>query len=700
MHRSSPNRVHISGASVRPKPPAFPEPDPFLSIVKRTMDNVGNKILSHFDATRVTVSEIDLESGNVRILHNWEIIGEAPPRSFNVTEYFEPAMIDDLYAGRLVAIDDIEAGSVSAEREAAHRVFSVRSSLHSPYLIDSSRLLKLGVHKSDPHHWTDDEKDLCRELTSSVFLRLERTRANKKLRESEARLRMATEAAEMFVWEANLVKMKMTWADNAAKVLGCPQEYLSEELLDKWDFIHPEDQERVSREFNDGINDRKWHFSVEYRGLDRDGRRTYWLAQAFLISGEDGIPTRLVGTTQNISKQKRNEALLQRSEDSLRVILNSVVDHAILTNDENRIITGWNPGAVDIFGYEVEEIIGQPLDILFTPEDRAANIPAREQRTARENGHASDERWHLRKDGTRFYASGVMSPLQGAPGGYVKIARDLTAKQQAEEELVRARKELEDRVRARTKELNESNIALQQENFERLKAEEERVGLLRKIVTSQEDERGRIARDMHDQLGQRLTALRLKIASLKDYCGDDDEELRDRVRHLEAIGARLDAEVSFLAWELRPRALDDLGLVTAVENFVSEWSLHFDIAAEFHSTGVLQQRLEPEIETNLYRITQEALNNVFKHSNATNVSVILERRGTEMILVVEDNGAGFELSGTEAHPSCHGLGLVGMRERAAIIGGRIEIESAKGAGTTIFVTVPAKFAQRGGADGN
>ena len=234
--------------------------------------------------------------------------------------------------------------------------------------------------------------------------------------------------------------------------------------------------------------------------------------------------------------------------------------------------------------------------------------------------------------------------------------------------------------------------------IERAKSEEERVSLLRRIVTTQEDERGRIARDMHDQLGQRLTALRLKIASLKDYCGGD-EELRERVLHLEAIGARLDAEVSFLAWELRPRALDDLGLVTAVENFVNEWSLHFDIKAQFHSNGVMKHRLEPEIETNLYRITQEALNNVFKHSKATNVSVILERRGDEIILVVEDNGIGFDALDPDVQPGSHGLGIVGMRERAAIIGGTVEIESAKEAGTTIFVRVPAKFAPTGSTDG-
>src|SRR5829696_2637251 len=700
MHELSPDRVRIEGESILPELPLYPPTGRYLAAVKEHMNKVGNKILKHFNATRVTLAEIDRESGNVKILNNWEVEGDVPPPSnYHVTEYYDPHMVAELLAGRLVAIDNIASDSNTSDHEAAHKDLAIRSSLHAPYLAGGKFVFKLGVHKPEPHKWTSDEKDLCRELTSSIFLRLERARGNQKLRESEARLRMATEAADMFVWEADLVRMKMTWPENAAKVLGCDPAFLTEDFQGTWGFIHPDDQERVTREFYESINSGKSHFSVEYRGFDKGGLSTHWLAQAFVIFDRDGKPERLVGTTQNISRQKHSEMLLHESEDRLRLILDSVIDHAILTNDDNGIITGWNPGAVDVFGYEPDEIIGQPIEILFTPEDQANGVPALELSTARATGHASDERWHLRKDGSRFFASGVLSPLRGVPGGFVKIARDLTEKREAEEELRRAREELEVRVRERTKELNESNKALRQEVMERAKSEEARVGLLRKIVTTQEDERGRIARDMHDQLGQRLTALRLEIASLKDHCGKDND-LYQRVEHLEAIGARLDAEVSFLAWELRPRALDDLGLVTAVENFVNEWSHHFEVAAEFHSTGVTKHRLDPEIETNLYRIAQEALNNVFKHSKATNASVILERRGQEIILVIEDNGHGFDVGEMNGQSGGRGLGLVGMQERAAIVGGTVEVESTIDAGTTIFVKVPAKFTSNGVSNGS
>ena len=166
---------------------------------------------------------------------------------------------------------------------------------------------------------------------------------------------------------------------------------------------------------------------------------------------------------------------------------------------------------------------------------------------------------------------------------------------------------------------------------------------------------------------------------------------------LSEIGAGLDEEVSFLAWELRPAVLDDLGLVVAADNYVTEWSKHFEIPAEFQSTGLRKSRLDPETETNLYRIIQEALNNAYKHAKASQASVSLEKRQKNVVLIIEDDGIGFDPKQEErVTKSGRGLGLVGIRERAAIVGGSVEIESTPGKGTTIYVRVPFQPACRGG----
>jgi two-component system, chemotaxis family, CheB/CheR fusion protein len=401
---------------------------------------------------------------------------------------------------------------------------------------------------------------------------------------------------------------------------------------------------------------------------------------------------RIVGmsaTVRDITKRKEAAEHLRESEERHRLLVDSAKDYAILTLTPEGIVNSWNSGAERVFGFAEHEILGQPGHILFTPEDRANDVPAKEMKTALEKGRAEDERYHIRKDGSRFYASGVMTPLMDSKlHGFAKIARDLTQRKQAEDDLRQMQETLENRVVERTLELANANESLRQEIADRMSSEEIRIGLLRKIVTTQEDERRRIARDLHDQLGQRLTALRLKMASVREMV-DDDTELAQRVQRLQEIGEQLDAEVSFLAWELRPTALDDLGMVAAIGHYVSEWSRHFEIEADFQSTGFRNGRLDPEIETNLYRITQEALNNVLKHASASGVNVLLERRKDKVVLIVEDDGVGFDpANAATVEQSGNGLGLIGMRERAALVGGQIEIESAPGKGTTIFVRVP------------
>ncbi len=406
--------------------------------------------------------------------------------------------------------------------------------------------------------------------------------------------------------------------------------------------------------------------------------------------GADGIVYGYYGLTHDLTELKHSENLLRSSEERLGLMMEGVTDYAILTLDRDGSINSWNRGAELIFGYAAKDILGKKSEILFTDEDILDGVPEREMETARTKGRASDERWMKHRDGRRFFANGVMMPLHigKAVNGYAKILSDLTEKKRHAEELQRAHDELEIRVVERTKELAESNAALVGEIKERETAEKERIELLGRLVTSQEVERRRIARDLHDQMGQRLTALRLKIASLRQMT-PASEDFQPRVERLQEIAERIDSDLSFLAWELRPTILDDLGLLDAVKAFVDEWSRHNEISADFHSAGLPKDRLDREVETHLYRVTQEALNNIVKHAGATHVTVLLEGREHNVMLIIEDDGKGFDTNKKpDSSESGSGLGLVGMRERALLIGGEIEIESAPGKGTTIYVRVP------------
>jgi signal transduction histidine kinase len=203
---------------------------------------------------------------------------------------------------------------------------------------------------------------------------------------------------------------------------------------------------------------------------------------------------------------------------------------------------------------------------------------------------------------------------------------------------------------------------------------------------------------MHDQFGEQLTALTHRMSALKTATAAHPE-LHAHVDALEAVAQRLDRDVDQLVWELRPTALDDLGLRAALANYVQDWSSRVGIPAELHTSGLLDARLSPDVETTLYRIAQEALTNVARHSRATRVEVILERRPEHVLLIVEDDGIGFDTvagtadgrgdgrpAGTDHTARARGgFGLQGMQERAALVGASIEIESAAGRGTTILV---------------
>lgn len=404
---------------------------------------------------------------------------------------------------------------------------------------------------------------------------------------------------------------------------------------------------------------------------------------------ENGKVRGYFALTTDLSDLRRSQELLRSTEEKVGLMMETFTDYAIMSLDADGLIDSWNIGAKLIFGYDESEILGQPGDILFLPEDIAAGVPEQEMSTAREKGRALDERWHMRKDGTRFFANGVMMPLYLGTKltGYAKIASDLTERQRQKEELEREHSQLEVRVAERTRELAESNRALIEEAKARTAAEAQRIHLLHRIVNSQELERRRIARDIHDQLGQRLTGLRLKLESLRSLV-DPETEVGERVTRLQEISEGLDSEVSFLAWELRPTVLDDLGLVDALRTFVKEWSRHTETTADFQAIKIGKERFDNEVETHLYRITQEALNNINKHAGAENVTVMLEKRKQELILIIEDDGHGFDITKLDRpRQSGRGLGLIGMQERANLIGSELDIESSEN-GTTVYVRVP------------
>jgi PAS domain S-box-containing protein len=385
---------------------------------------------------------------------------------------------------------------------------------------------------------------------------------------------------------------------------------------------------------------------------------------------------------------------METTDDILRARLAAIVDSsddAIVSKTLDGVITSWNPAAERLFGYPAAEAVGRQI-FLIIPDDRRAEEEDVLARLRRGEKIDHFETVRQAKDGRRIPISLTVSPIRDAKGtivGASKIARDITERTLVQEALRRANEELEERVRERTAELVQANESLRSEIAERERVEQQRAQLFARLLLAQEDERRRIARELHDELGQQMTALRLTLETLEALSGER-AEVRLQVEALRDLAQQLDQDIAFRVWELRPAVLEGLGLAAALTEYAGNWSKHSGIRAELHITRPADERLTTEIETTMYRFAQEALNNVAKHARATRVDIVLDYTDAHVSLIVEDNGIGFDPSATHTAPE--GFGLIGMRERAALAGADFQIESAPGSGTTVILRVPSPTA--------
>lgn len=216
------------------------------------------------------------------------------------------------------------------------------------------------------------------------------------------------------------------------------------------------------------------------------------------------------------------------------------------------------------------------------------------------------------------------------------------------------------------------------------RAEAVREDLLQRLVTAQEDERRRVARELHDSVGQLLSALSLGVRAVKD-AGPLPPAALERLEDVQRLADEIGRETHDLAIRIRPTALDDVGLVVALRNHLEDWSARTGVEVQFQAVGLEASRFAPDVETTIYRIVQEALTNVVRHAGARLLSVVVERQDGRAIAIVEDNGVGFD---PERSAAAGRLGLIGMRERAALVGGRLEIESSPGKGTSVIIQIP------------
>jgi len=484
-----------------------------------------------------------------------------------------------------------------------------------------------------------------------------RRRAEDSLRKSEERLALAVAGSREGVWDMNLETGDVVYSPRWKQMLGYEEDEI-EPHVSAWErLVHPEDRRLAIEATNSLAHGGHATFEAEFRLRHKDGYYVNVLSRGYPVRREpDGPVVRIVGTHLDLTNQKQAEAALRESEERLRLAFIAAQEGVWDWNLETGAVV-YSPRWIEMLGYDRSEI--EPhvsaWERLIHPDDVGTAVRLSE--SLERGADTYEGEFRLRhKAGHYVHVLSRGFPIRREAGGpVVRIVGthfDLTARKEAE--------------------------AL----AERQRAEQARTELLTRMVFAQEDERRRIAREMHDQFGEQLTTLARRIEALKAFA-DGRPGLITLIEALEAVSRQIDRDVNHLVWQLRPTALDDLGLRAALANYIKDWSQRVRVHAQLHTSGLLEDRLPSDAETTLYRIAQEALTNVARHSRATSVDVILERRGDQVVLIVEDNGVGFDPARTTSER--RGFGLLGMQERAALVGGTLQIETEPGKGTSVLL---------------
>jgi PAS domain S-box-containing protein len=376
------------------------------------------------------------------------------------------------------------------------------------------------------------------------------------------------------------------------------------------------------------------------------------------------------------------EAALRASEERFQLLVETVQDYAIFMLDAEGRVSTWNVGAQRIKGYAASEIIGKHFSTFYPQEAIDSRIPENGLKVAARVGRFEDEGWRIRKDGSRFWANVIITALHDESGrlcGFSKITRDITEQKQNEEAL------------------KESNLRLGTEIAERIIAERklhhsERSlrNLSGQLLRAQDEEHRRFGRELHDSVGQCLAVLKMGLDSMKSDVAPDRKETARQIAECVDLAEQAIREVRTISYLLHPPMLEEMGLNTAIPWYVDGFAKRSGIQTTLEITPPDFGRLPRDVELAIFRVLQESLTNVHRHSGSPTAHARIAIGGGTVNLEVHDHGKGIPPGVLEMGPDSLGklgVGLGGMTERMRQLGGSLELISTAD-GTTVRASVP------------
>jgi PAS domain S-box-containing protein len=483
-------------------------------------------------------------------------------------------------------------------------------------------------------------------------------------------------------------------------------EAMGRTMLDLGLFVNPEELQEFTRHVEQYgfVRD----FETDFLSKEDNVVRAAVSAQPITIKGK----AHLLIMVRDITERKRAEearaqlireqassAEAEAREHQFRTLANSIPQLAWMADHEGYIFW-YNQRWYDYTGTTLEQMQGWGWQKVHHPDEVGRVVE--HIRRAFQSGDPWEDTFPLRsRDGEyRWFLSRAL-PIRDAEGRVVRwfgTSTDITEQREMEQRLRKSREELEERVAERTAELSRANDVLREEIAERERAEKalresreklresyNRIeNLAGRLIVAQEEERKHIARELHDDLNQQVAALAIGLGKLERQLPESNGPIHNQIAKLEDRTAQLSERIRRLSHELHSSTLEHVGLAEALKLHCSEFTDLQGISISFQTDGDIES-LPSDVALCLYRVAQESLRNIAKHSGAKSAEVTLTLNGGSIELRIADRGRGFNPEEASMH---HGLGLVSIVERIRLLGGRLEVKSLRGAGTELKVNVP------------
>lgn len=488
----------------------------------------------------------------------------------------------------------------------------------------------------------------------------EKIKAEEELEKSMKAMKLANERFDYLlkatndgVWETDMATGKFWMSDNIYSLLKYDINSFSPGSVESMSYVHLDDLGALLKNMGDAVESKSNFWSAEFRILRGDGTYGFFMNRSYILRNEQGVPEKMLGALLDLTEIKKYERALAQSETQLRTIIESEPE-CVKVVDHNYIVLDINPAGLEILEADRrEKIIGQDvlglIDKSYHPEYK------KNLEQVFEGVPAKMEFEICTMKGNRKWVESHMVPLKNKEGdiaNMLAITRDITQNRKAEEEL---------------KNMNEQLRLLSTH-----------------LLKIREEERTQVAREIHDELGQQLTGLKIDLSWLRKKMPAGYPVLDTKIQEMLSLIDDTVKSVRKISTALRPTLLDELGLVAALEWQCQEFQRRTGIVAEFTS-DLSDVNFDKTLATGIFRVYQESLTNIARHSEATRVDSSLIHTNGNLTLKISDNGCGLKTQSLRAKKT---LGLVGMQERAAMLGGRLEIES--GQGTHILLTVPLR----------